>query len=295
MPAPLHPGTPRIKAAIRQMYITTGGKLPTDTHMAELFSGTVHSPQAQMYANVLKANSSVHRKTIAPIRRAVEREFQAGRNYVDRRMLDGEPRIKESEISERKDWYTTESSGLDDIQAELLLLNYIHLGVFGKNLPRVSVAVAKRMSRSLTGLDPAAKVFLLAEYAVRNAIKKRLTKFPELAPLVSVEDVAGTKDLDFLIATKPWQWNQNLAVPYEYMSITGEAPQLRTWVVLLEPLCLPAWEPVREWYLLALYSNGASLQADSGKLDIGLGDSRQLPIAWQTILQLAAGWHKGGK
>ena len=292
MAAPPHAGTPQIKAAIRQLYITSGGKLPSDSHMAKLFSGEVQSPKAQMFSNVLKAGGTVHRKTVGLIRREVEDEFKAGHNFVDRRILDGEPRIKDSEITEREDWYTTEHSGLDDSQAELLLLNHIHRGVFGKNLTRVSAAAAKRMSASLVGLDPAAKTFLLSEYAIRNVIRRRLQQYPDLAPDVVVEEIAGTKDLDFHVATKPWQWKQNLVVPYDYMANVGDIPQLHTWIVLLEPLCLKGWESVREWYLFALYNNETSLRADSKRLGIRLGKSHQLPVVWQTILQLAAGWHE---
>jgi hypothetical protein len=62
-------------------------------------------------------------------------------------------------------------------------------------------------------------------------------------------------------------------------------------VVLLEPLCLPEWEKVREWYLLALYNNAASLHTDSQRLALQITARKSLPITWQTILQHRAGWH----
>ena len=55
----------------------------------------------------------------------------------------------------------------------------------------------------------------------------------------------------------------------------------------MEPLDQPEWEPILNWYSLALYSSQASLEANRKNLKLELRLGIDLPIRWETVLQLA--------
>ena len=302
MPAPTHPDRFRIKAAMRQLFLGghKAGQLPSLPHMRRLFEQAKSADHGQLedrhdlvvYRYVLRERSEVGLSVLRQCRNEVNDEFKRGMNIVDSRILiaENEPLMDDSEIwSSQPPDYGDSDSLFDGDKSELVLLNTIHRGVFGYNLPKVSAEMAVRLRQSLLGLEPAAKTFLLVEYAVRNSIRKRIHRNPNLGDDEKMQELAETRDLEFLIATKPWQSNLNYSVPYEYTSSIGYAPKLKFWTQLLEPLCLPRWRSVRDWYLFALYNSASILAANPDAYALHIKPGRREPTTWQNILQLAAG------
>lgn len=302
MPAPTHPDRFRIKAAMRQLFLggSTAGQLPSLTYMKRLFEQAKNTDSEHLedrhdmvvFRSVLRERSEVGLAVLRQCRDEVIDEFKRGMNIIDSRILisENEPLLDDSEIwSGQPPDYGDSDSLFDDDKSELLLLNTIHRGVFGYNLPKVAAEMAVRLRQSLMGLEPAARTFLLVEYAVRNSIRRRIHFSSNLQNDKQLQELAETRDIEFLIATKPWQSTQGVYVPYEYMSSTGYAPKLKFWTQLLEPLCLPEWRSVRDWYLFALYNSASTLAANAEAYSLQIKPGRREPTTWQTILHLAAG------
>ena len=208
--------------------------------------------------DVLKRENYVGRDTIREIKDSVLEELKAGSHFCDRLFLkrfDTE-RITDEEVwgDAIPDWSLDTQKIFDDDRAEIILLNNLSKMIFGKNLPRVSKNLLLELRQSLYGLDPAARLFLLYEFAMREAMKKATELDKRL------EKLAGIRDLQFLISLKQWyspSTENPRNVPWLFMQgYEQPIPNLNLWVLVLEPLCQPEWKPIRAWFLNTLYGDG---------------------------------------
>ena len=260
MAAPVHPDKAKIKTAMRQLWWNPidpknrVGKLPSRESMKELFEKTDSKRVGREieYSGVLKVRSSVSRKVIGDCRDEVKTEFAIGKGIVDRKFLETwrVPKIKMDTITTQPPNYANEAELFDDTKAELLILNSICQRLFGHNIPVVSYKMALKLRNSLTGLDPAVKLFLLLEFSIRQGIHI-LTANNNLKR-TDLNEFAKTVDLEKLIALKMWQSKSDINSKENNPFDDNGMYKLQTWILFLEPLCFPEWKEVRDWYLLSL-------------------------------------------
>ena len=260
MAAPPHPDKPKIKAAMRRLWWNPidpknkVGKLPSRESMKELFEKSdLERVDVELeYSEVLQNRSSVSRQVLGDCRDEINAEFVIGKGIVDRKFLETwrVPKVKIDALTTQPPNYANEAGLFDDTKAELLVLNSICKRLFGHNIPVVSYKMALRLHKSLMGLDPAVKLFLLLEFSVRQGI--HILTADEKLKRTDLNEFAKTRDLENLIALKMWQSkcdvNSNKNNPFGDNGMY----KLQTWILFLEPLCFPEWKEIRDWYLFSL-------------------------------------------
>jgi len=301
MPRVKHQDRVTLKTAIREIYWnplgnqSKVGKLPAVSDLQVLLNYRVHNDPINKAAKekiirkfgiqedekqrvnelpqkVLKYEKYVGRDTIREIKDSVLKEFEAGSNFCDTLFFErfDVERITDEDVwgDAIPDWNLDTQKIFDDDRAEVILLNNLSKMIFGKNLPRVSKNLLLELQGSLYGLDPAARLFLLYEFAIRESMQKAAVLDSRLNKL------AGIRDLQFLISLKQWyspSTGNPRNVPWSFMQ-GYEQPisNLNLWVGVLEPLCQPEWKPIRQWFLNTLY---------------GAEDSNTEGWCWQKIVE----------
>lgn len=298
MARPIYKDERRILEALRHLRTGTVGKLPTREVLIDAFLGTSsNNPElSERFRGVLRSEKKLSFAVLDRCLSKVNKEYEQNRVFLRNDLLSTSAldrrALKPATI--RPPDYENESSLISDESVEMQQLNLIHTAVFGKELTEVGVTLLRRLTRSLAGLDPVAKVFLIAEFEVRETLRLEQQSHPDAYEMSaeSINKLCLGRDIELLLAIRPWTQVQEFSLPWDFLAELSGSNIYTPLVRFMEPLDQPEWEPVLNWYSLALYSSQSSLEANRKNLKLELRLGVDLPIRWETILQLAEKYWK---